>query len=101
MPGYQREIVIQAKPSDVVAFVLDPKTAPAVIEGVTEMVKLDDGPVGVGTRFRETRVMQGKPHTAEMEVVAFHPEAGYTIRSQVSGIEVTYRYDVRPHDGGS
>ena len=33
------------------------------IQGIDSLEVLTDGPIGVGTRFRETRVMMGKSST--------------------------------------
>jgi hypothetical protein len=101
MAGYQREIFIEASARDIVAFTVDPKNASRVASGVTEMVQLDAGPVRPGTRFRETRVVHGKPHTTDMALVAFDPESGFVMRAETSGIEVTYTYEVSALDGGS
>ncbi|MEM9185589.1 MAG: SRPBCC family protein [Planctomycetota bacterium] len=43
------------------------------IDGIESIELLTDGPVGVGTRWRETRTMMGRSATEELEVTAFHP----------------------------
>lgn len=101
MAGYRREIFIDASARDIVAFSIDPKNASRVAAGVTEMVQLDAGPMRPGMRFRETRVVGGKQHTTDMALVAFDPETGFVMRSETSGIEVTYTYEVRTLDRGS
>ena len=101
MAGFKREIAIDASARDIVAFSLDPKNAAIVAGGDTEMVQLDPGPLRVGTRFRETRIMHGKPHTTDLELIAFDPEAGFTMRSVQEGIQVTYSYEIRAADRGS
>lgn len=65
------------------------------IEAINRMEILTDGPMHVGTRFRETRKMFGKEATEEMEVTAFEPNAGYTVEADSHGAHYTsiYRFD--------
>lgn len=46
---------------------------PERISGITRLELLTEGPVRVGTRFRETRVMFGRPATEEMTVAELAP----------------------------
>ena len=59
------------------------------IEAITKMEMLTEGPVGVGTRFRETRVMFGREATEEMEIVEFNRPQGYRLFAESHGS----RYD--------
>src|SRR5437016_2004343 len=47
--------------------------APRRIKGIKNLEVLTPGPVGVGTRFKETRVMFGRDCTEEMQITAFEP----------------------------
>lgn len=86
-------------PADVVfALSCDFANAPKRIRGIKKMEMLTDGPVGVGTRFRETRVMFGKEATETMEIVDFQPGKSYTLRAQNCGCE--YRTTVSVRAGG-
>src|SRR5262245_45662259 len=64
---------VQAPPEVVFALATDFAGAPGRIKGITKMEVLTPAPVGIGTRFRETRVMFGKEATEEMTVTAFEP----------------------------
>ncbi|MCG8451395.1 MAG: SRPBCC family protein [Pirellulales bacterium] len=55
------------------------------IRSIERLEVLTPGAVGVGTRFRETRVMFGKRSTEEMEVTAFEPTHGYTVECESCG----------------
>ena len=46
---------------------------------------LTPGPVGVGTRFRETRKFGGRESTEEMTVAAFDPPRSYMIQCDSHG----------------
>ncbi len=68
---------IAAPPATVFAIVTDLDHIPAVIPDIKSIERLTPGPVGVGTRFRETRILFGREATETMEVVEFEPGARY------------------------
>lgn len=91
-----------AAPADVVfALACDFANAPQRISGIKKMEVLTQGPVGVGTRFRETRVMFGKEATETMEIVDFQPGRSYTLRAQNCGCEYRTTVSVRPGVGAA
>ncbi|MBW7904147.1 MAG: SRPBCC family protein [Phycisphaerae bacterium] len=95
---------INAPPEAVFAVASDFPNAAQRIRGISKMEMLTPGPVGVGTRFRETRVMFGREATETMEVVAFQPGRSYTLRASNCGCEYRTVVSVRPAaagDGGS
>ena len=55
------------------------------IAGIERVEMLTDGPVGKGTRFRETRIMFGREATEEMEVVEFEPPRRYALGCENHG----------------
>lgn len=71
--------------------------APEHIESITKVELLGKGPVGKGTRFRETRIMFGKEATEEMEVTAFDPPRSYRVEAESCGAHYTTIYEF---DGG-
>lgn len=58
---------------------------PEVISAITQVEMLTDGPVGPGTRFRETRVVFGREATEEMEVGIFEPPHRYSLECENHG----------------
>ena len=57
---------------------MDPAHAPEWITGVTESVPTTPGPVGVGTKIRETRTLGRYTETYEIEVREFDAPRRYT-----------------------
>lgn len=55
------------------------------IESIKSLEVIGKGPVGKGTRFRETRVMFGKEATEEMEITAFDPPRSYCVEAESCG----------------
>ena len=63
----------------------------------------DGSPVGVGTRFKETRTMFGKQATETMEVTEFDPPRAYTLSALSCGMQFDSRVTVleeNPGQGG-
>jgi len=62
------EAIIHAPPDVTFALVAGIPGWPRVISGIQSVDMLTPGPVAVGTRFRETRVIFGRQATEEMTV---------------------------------
>lgn len=75
--------------------------APEFIEGITKVEMLTDGPVGVGTRFRETRIMFKREATEEMEVTDFRSPNAYTLGCENHGCRYQSEFQFTPVDGGT
>ena len=101
MSGFTLTEWINQSPEAVFDFAINPENASKVIEGVTKMEQISSGPVGVGTRFREARVVNGKEAMAEMELTSYEPPRSYQMTSEMKGIVVSYRYDLVPENGGT
>jgi len=101
MAGFNQTERISRSPRDVFNFITASDNAPKVLPSVQSMVKLTEGPVRVGTRYRETRRMNGKEQYAELEVVACEPDQAYAMRNVTDGIETIYRYTLHPEAGGT
>lgn len=101
MSGFELSERIAFPPKEVFDFVTDPNNAPKVVSSVKGMVKLTDGPIGKGTRYRETRLMNGKEQTAELEVVVFQPYEQYAVKNELQGFETTYTYHFASENNGT
>ncbi len=66
------------------------------IRGIVSLEKLTEGPVGLGTRFRETRIMFKKECTEEMEITEFDPPHGYRVGAEGCGCLYDTRFSVTP-----
>lgn len=76
---------IAAEPARVFAALADLRGAPGRLQGIKKLEVLTDGPIGKGTRFRETRVMFGREATETMEITAFDPPRAYTVSCENHG----------------
>ncbi len=77
------------------------RDAPKNIPAITKMEVLTEGPVRLGTRFRETRKMFGREATEEMEVTAFDPPRAISIGCENHGCRYRTDFLFEPRDGGT
>lgn len=92
-----------APPDKVWSVLADIEGSPETISGILSVERLDGGTeFGVGTRWKETRVMFGREASEVMEVTAIEPGASYTVESDGKGAKYTSIMSVAPSsDGGS
>jgi hypothetical protein len=83
------------------AVVSDFANAAENVEAITHLEVLTPGPVGVGTRFRETRTMFGRPATEEMTVAHWDPPHSYTLKAESHGARYTTVFSFREKAGGT
>src|SRR5262245_31734315 len=62
---------------------------------------LTSGPIGKGTRFKETRMMFGREATETMEVTEFEPPRRVGIGAGSCGARFDSVFAIRPDAGGS
>jgi len=94
-------IHVDAPADKIFALMSDFPNAPDRISSIKRIEMLTSGPVGVGTKFKETRVMFGKEATETMEVVEFVPPKTYTLFSLSCGVEFTVKLRCVPEGSGS
>ena len=71
------------------------------ISGIIKSEVLTDGPIDVGSRFRETRRMFGREASEEMEITIFDPPNAYSLRAFSHGTEYRTRFEFTPEEGGT
>lgn len=92
---------INASPERVFALMTDLDAYAKNIPAIKRIEPLTPGPVGKGTRFRETRIMFGKEATETLEFIEFNPVSGYTIGSTSCGVVYQCRFTMQPSKGGT
>jgi len=92
---------IEAAPDRVFALITDLENAPSRVKGIEKLELLTDGPVGVGTKFRETRIMFGREATEDMEITAFDPPRSYEVGAESHGCRYHTVITVAPAGSGS
>jgi len=92
---------VDAPPSQVFALFTDFEHAPEHVTGISRLEILTPGPMGIGTRFRETRRMDGHESTEEMEVTAFEPGRHYDLRHRSGSTEYRSAFRFAPARSGT
>src|SRR5262245_22124076 len=89
------ELFVAAPADRVFALMSDFAHAHERVSGISKVEMLTEGPVGLGTKFKETRVMFGKEATETMEVTAFDPPRSYNLSAFSCGTqyESTFQFD--------
>jgi uncharacterized protein YndB with AHSA1/START domain len=72
-----------------------------VVPGIIDIEFLTDAKTGVGTRFRETRVMKGRESTTELEVTEYVPDERVRLVSDEGGTIWDTVFTVTPSAAGS
>ncbi len=75
--------------------------APQRITGIDKVEMLTTGPIGVGTKFKETRIMMKKAATETMEVMAFDRPRSYTLGAFSCGTQYESTFEFTPESGGT
>jgi Polyketide cyclase / dehydrase and lipid transport len=93
---------IAAPPSRVFEIAADIAGAPKVQPAITRIEMLTDGPIGVGTRWIETRKSQSSSEaTVELWITEFSPARSYSVACAAMGTAFDTRLDFDPHRGGT
>ncbi len=101
MPSITVERHIAAPPDQVFAVATDFARAPERITGIRKIEMLGDAPVGLGTRFRETRVMLGREATEELVVTEFDPPRSYALGCESHGCRYHTELVFSPQGSGT
>lgn len=101
MPKLSASTHIAKSPDDVFKLFADIGNADKYVSGIRKVEMLTDGPVGVGTRFRETRVMFNREATEEMEVTSFDPGKSYRVETKSHGAHYTSTFQFKPEGEGT
>jgi carbon monoxide dehydrogenase subunit G len=101
MNGFEFSEYIAKPPNEVFDLISNPANGSKFLENIKECKKLTDGPIGVGSKFRETRLMDGKEASTDLRVSAYEPPAHVGISSEVEGIKVEYHYHLAAEAGGT
>jgi uncharacterized protein YndB with AHSA1/START domain len=99
--GVTIERTIAAPPAKVFAAAADVQRWAEFVPAIVRTEVLTSGPVGKGTRFRETRTMFGREATEAMEFVEFDAPRTYTIGADSHGCRYRTRFDFHEASGGT
>ncbi|MEE9394845.1 MAG: SRPBCC family protein [Planctomycetota bacterium] len=93
--------LVSAPIESVFAVYTDLAKAPERIPNITALELLTEGPVGKGTRWRETRVMFKKEAVEEMWISSFDAPHRYTVEANSHGMRYETLFEFAEEDGGT
>jgi hypothetical protein len=92
---------VEAPPETVFDVATDLEHAAEHVRGIEKIELLTPGPVGVGTRWRETRKMMGHESTETLEVTEFDRPRSYTVGCNSCGCYFETQFSFVPRAGGT
>lgn len=101
MDPIEASLRVGAPREEVFAKAIDLRGLPSFVRGITELEILSDGPVGEGTRFRETRRLHGREASEEMEITEFNPPEHYVVEAENHGTRYISRFQFEPTTEGT
>jgi uncharacterized protein YndB with AHSA1/START domain len=101
MSTYTTSKFVQASPERTFDAFTDLERAPEVVEAIQALEVLGDGRIGVGTRFRETRIMMKRETTEEMVITAFERPQSYVVEAEACGSAFATTFRFVPENGGT
>jgi len=101
MPSFTTTTRINAPAPRVFEMLSDFAGAPQRISAIKRIEMLTPGPVGVGTRFKETRVMFGREASEVMEISRFDPHRGYELSCTSCGCTYRSEFQITPVAGNA
>ncbi|MGE0479682.1 MAG: SRPBCC family protein [Phycisphaerae bacterium] len=101
MARFQMSQQIAAPVDETFRVFTDFRNAAGRVRGITALEVLTDGPIGVGTRFRETRVIMNRTATETMEVTRFEPNKLYSVGCDSCGARYDSTFRFTPQAGGT
>ncbi len=101
MASVQTGISINAPREQVFELFTDLRSLGDRVSAIIKSEVLTDGPIGNGTRFRETRKMFGKESTEEMWISEFNPGVSYCVEAESCGSHYLSTYLFSDENGGT
>jgi uncharacterized protein YndB with AHSA1/START domain len=95
------ETDVAASPERLYALVTDITRWAEHLPAIEQVELLTPAPVRVGTRFRETRIMQGRRATEEMTVAELAPPDRFVLTAESHGMRYHAVHTFEPMAGGT
>ncbi|MGH2663586.1 MAG: SRPBCC family protein [Actinomycetota bacterium] len=100
MISFENTVTISRKLEDVFAFLADFENIPAWNYAISETIKTSEGPLGVGSTYRQLRHVPRRSEEA-FEVTTFKPPRELAIAGTLGPFASRLSYLLEPIDGGT
>jgi len=88
----EHSVEIPRPPEEVFPWLFEEDKVPRWTSGLEGYERLDSGPLGRGSRFRQRLEVSGQRFPVEMEITEYDPPRAATSRFEVRGIDVVSTY---------
>ena len=88
-------------PEEVFPYLFDDDKVPQWTTGLERYERLDSGPLGRGSRFREALEVSGQRIDGELEITAYDPPRSAESRTEVRGVDIVFTYELEPSGAGA
>ncbi|MBB3037117.1 SRPBCC family protein [Hoyosella altamirensis] len=93
--------VIERPVGDVFSFIADQTNGPRWQDGLDEVMRITDGPIGVGTRHRAVRRFLGRRLGIDNEYTSFEPDREVTFTGGSASMTFEFTYRTAPSGSGT
>ncbi len=90
-----------ATPENTFDILTDLSRAVERIRGIVKVQVLTDGPIGVGTRWNETRIVFKRECTEELEITEFDAPSFFRVEADSCGCRYRTDFTITPDSGGA
>jgi hypothetical protein len=97
---FENTVTIRRPVEEVFAYLADFENIPKWNYAIEDTSKTSTGPVGVGTRYRQTRSIPSRS-TEEFEVTVFQPTSRLAIHGQIGPFQATISYELEAAAGAT
>jgi hypothetical protein len=100
MQAFENTVTIQRPQEEVFAFLADFENIPRWNYAIDQTSKASAGPVGVGTRYHQTRSVPNRS-VEDFEVTVFEPARRLAIHGQIGPFQAQISYELEPAPGAT
>ncbi|MFD2444231.1 hypothetical protein ACFSO7_09640 [Bacillus sp. CGMCC 1.16607] len=100
-PAFTDKIMINVPKLEVFEFISDLRNGSKMNEDILSVEKLTEGPIEIGTKFKETKIIRGRNTEATIEVIEYTSLKAFSATSEANGLKVTYHYHLSEIPNGT
>lgn len=101
MASFSHSVEIPRPPADVFPWLLEQDKVPQWTGHLERYERLDDGPLGRGSKVRQVLDVSGRTIDVTLEVTGYEPPSGAQTRFSTNGIEVVNSYALEAAGAGT
>ena len=101
MVEVEYKVTVERPPPEVFAFLHDPANDPKWQVGTIETRQVSEGPVAVGTAFRQVCRSVGRRWEVAYTLTEYEPPARSALEGRIGGVRFRGGYTLEPADGGT